>query len=247
MKYPTIVAAAVCLVAPAAKAGPEQIGGQDFKQVESRPAAAESWYGDREWDITVWGGYVFTGTQSDRSGIQDTDNFLDYGTYDRLIGGDHAWGGGVDLKYFVHRYFGLGLEGFGLAAESTHALLDYGSKAVTHPFFAHDDHAVGGALATFTLRCPIGNSRFAPYGFAAGGGVFGGRDDHAVGHDAVAPAFPDRFDNTTENRGLGQFGGGLEIRITRHVGITGDFSWNVVDGPKNNFGTVRSGLSFAFW
>ena len=43
-----------------------------------------------------------------------------------------------------------------------------------------------------------------------------------------------------------QFGGGLEYRITRHIGITGDFSWNVVDGPHNNFGMVRSGLNFAF-
>jgi hypothetical protein len=25
-----------------------------------------------------------------------------------------------------------------------------------------------------------------------------------------------------------------------------DFSWNVVDGPGNNFGMVRSGLNFAF-
>jgi hypothetical protein len=25
-----------------------------------------------------------------------------------------------------------------------------------------------------------------------------------------------------------------------------DFSWNVVDGPKNNFGMVRSGVTFAF-
>jgi len=25
-----------------------------------------------------------------------------------------------------------------------------------------------------------------------------------------------------------------------------DFSWNVVDGPDNNFGMVRSGVTFAF-
>jgi hypothetical protein len=45
---------------------------------------------------------------------------------------------------------------------------------------------------------------------------------------------------------MGQFGGGLEVRITPHIGVTGDFSWNVVDGPHNNFGMVRSGLNFAF-
>ncbi len=221
--------------------------GKDFKQTAPTSALAESWYGDREWNVILWGAYAFTGTESDRTGIQDTNYFLDYGKYDRFIGGDHAWGGGVDVKYFVHRYFGVGFEGFGLAAQSTHAVLDYGSQAAPRSFFAHDDHAVGGALATFTMRCPIGNSRFAPYGWAGGGGIFGGRNDHAVGHDAPLPAFPDRFDNSEENRGLGQFGGGLEFRITRHIGITGDFSWNVVEGPNNNFGLVRSGLSLAFW
>jgi hypothetical protein len=44
----------------------------------------------------------------------------------------------------------------------------------------------------------------------------------------------------------GQFGGGIEIRLTPHIGFMNDFSWNVVDGPDNNFGMVRSGLTFAF-
>ena len=46
--------------------------------------------------------------------------------------------------------------------------------------------------------------------------------------------------------GAGEFGAGFEVRITRHVGWMNDFSWNVVDGPKNNFGMARSGLIFAF-
>jgi hypothetical protein len=43
----------------------------------------------------------------------------------------------------------------------------------------------------------------------------------------------------------GGFGGGIEIRITPHVGRINDFSWNVVKGPDNNFGMVRSGINFA--
>ena len=31
-----------------------------------------------------------------------------------------------------------------------------------------------------------------------------------------------------------------------HIGWTNDFSWGVIDGPRNNFGMVRSGLNFAF-
>ena len=49
-----------------------------------------------------------------------------------------------------------------------------------------------------------------------------------------------------ETKLTGQFGYGLEIRFTRHIGWMSDFSWNVIDGPKNNFGMVRSGLTFAF-
>jgi hypothetical protein len=45
---------------------------------------------------------------------------------------------------------------------------------------------------------------------------------------------------------MGQFSGGFEVRITRRVGWINDFSWNLVDGPKNNFGMVRTGINFAF-
>ena len=45
---------------------------------------------------------------------------------------------------------------------------------------------------------------------------------------------------------MGEFGGGFEVRITPHIGIRNDFSWNVVNGGHNNYGIVRTGLSFAF-
>jgi hypothetical protein len=45
---------------------------------------------------------------------------------------------------------------------------------------------------------------------------------------------------------MGQVGGGMEIRFTPHIGWVSDFSWNFVDGPKNNFGMVRTGVNFAF-
>ena len=41
------------------------------------------------------------------------------------------------------------------------------------------------------------------------------------------------------------FAGGIEIRITPHIGRINDFSWNVVNGPDNNVGMVRSGINFA--
>jgi hypothetical protein len=47
-------------------------------------------------------------------------------------------------------------------------------------------------------------------------------------------------------KAIGQFGGGLEIRVTPHIGLINDFSWNVIDGRNNNFGMARSGINFAF-
>ena len=50
----------------------------------------------------------------------------------------------------------------------------------------------------------------------------------------------------SETRAIGQVGGGMEIRLTPHIGWVSDFSWNFVDGPKNNFGMARTGVNFAF-
>ncbi len=49
-----------------------------------------------------------------------------------------------------------------------------------------------------------------------------------------------------ETEGMGQFGAGIELRITPNIGIINDFSWNLVGGDHNDFGIVRSGLRFAF-
>jgi hypothetical protein len=100
-------------------------------------------------------------------------------------------------------------------------------------------------LGTFTLRYPIHCSRFSPYAWAGGGAIFGGGERDLFHIDSAADALTtEHTDSTTE--AVGQFGGGLEIRFTRHIGWMNDFSWNVVDGPKNNFGMARSGLNFAF-
>ena len=45
---------------------------------------------------------------------------------------------------------------------------------------------------------------------------------------------------------LGQFGVGLETRIARNIGWINDLSFGVIEGPRNNFGMVRTGINFAF-
>ena len=246
MKKLALTLLLVCGFGLLASAGPEQYSGKEMKQVVPPPCA--EWYADNELNVSVWGAYAFSDTDNDRTGIEDTDDLNEFGNYDRFLSADHAWGGGIDVKYFFHRYFGVGVEGFALAGRSLHAILDHGSLEAFEERYNVDHHTVGGVLGTLTLRYPFHCSRFSPYVWAGGGAVFGGSNDRPVGRDVVGEelAFADRFENDDESKAVFQFGGGLEVRFTRHIGITGDFSWNVVDGPKNNFGMVRTGLNFAF-
>jgi hypothetical protein len=224
-----------------------EYSGKEIKQTAVQPVQ-ECWYGDNEWNVSLWGTYAFTGTESHDVGVGD---FVlgDIGG-DRYLETDHAWGGGGDVKYFWHKYFGFGVEGFVLDAKRTRFDFDFPTANPKGFLFTKSDdrRAIGAVLGTFTLRYPIGCSRFAPYAWAGGGVIFGGGEKDRV----VVTAIPDDgFSATTthsdgEGRALGQFGGGFEVRITRHIGWMNDFSWNVVDGSHNNFGMVRSGLTFAF-
>src|SRR2546427_13121175 len=81
------------VIASVAFAG-ETYSGKEMKQVA--PPPCPEWYADKEFNIWLWGTYVFRGT-----------NWID----DRYIEADQAWGGGIDLKYFFMRYVGEGIEG----------------------------------------------------------------------------------------------------------------------------------------
>jgi hypothetical protein len=163
-----------------------------------------------------------------------------------LFGRDDTWGGGVDVKYFFSKYFGVGLEGVGLAAKTNFA---------------------GGGLVTLTARFPFG--RFAPYAFGGIGFIDGGATEYRFfneKHTAVATGnspifFPGGIvppgpagqlyasqlyvvneheywttDPVYNNhvRGLGQIGAGLEFRVTCHIGLMADFAWNFVFGQEDH-------------
>jgi hypothetical protein len=236
MKKLTLFLAALGLI-NVADAGPEPLPTKEDLPV---PTSSPSWYRDNEWDISAWFARGFTGTGADRNSLADTFSAdRSPGMYDRFLADDHAFGGGAGVKYFFRRYFGLGIEGFALAADSTsYTVENFGATA----FKAHDDHTVGSALATLTLRYPIGQTRLAPYVWAGGGGAFGGHNETAV----YLGGLLERVRHDVETRPMGEFGGGFEIRITPHVGLLSDFSWNVVDGTHNNFGLIRTGINFAF-
>lgn len=220
---------AVGAMASVAFAGTSSYTGKETKTVQQQ--SCPEWYANTEWNVDLWGTYAFTG--------EEWRN-------DRYLGVDHAWGGGIDAKYFFMRYFGVGIEGYGLAlSDRTGATFDIGNG-----FRSREDNndrgVAGSVLGTLTLRYPIPCTRFAPYAFAGGGGIWGGggRDEIFVNSSGVEVAR--RRGNGSDSEAVGQFGGGFEVRLTPHIGWTNDFSWNVVNGSSNNFGMARSGINFAF-
>ena len=139
-----------------------------------------------------------------------------------LFARDDTWGGGVDLKYFWSRYFGFGLEGLGLAAKT---------------------NFVGGGLVTLTGRYPFG--RFAPYvtggiGFIDGGATLYEFFNEKNTADGLNNVIREREYFTVDPvsndhlRALGQIGAGLEFRMTCHIGLMADFTWNFVFGQEDH-------------
>lgn len=224
LKKITLSLCAVVALGSVAFAGTSSYSGKEMKNTVQQQSCPE-WYANNEWNVDLFGTYAFTGTEWRN---------------DRYLGVDHAWGGGIDAKYFFARYFGLGLEGYGLALDN---------NTGTRVFFGNrvdNDRrgSAGAVLGTFTLRYPIPCTRIAPYAFAGGGVMFGGggRDEVFINANNVV----DVRRNDTDSELVGQLGGGFEVRITPHIGVINDFSWNIVNGAKNNFGMVRSGINFAF-
>lgn len=223
MKKITLGLCAMVAMGSAAFAGTET-----YSSKSVAPPECPQWYADNEFNVSLWGTYA--------------SSFKDWHE-DTYIVADHAWGGGTDLKYFFHRYFGVGLQGYLIFPNS--------AEKIDGVRVDDDKRTLGSVLGTFTLRFPIGCSRFAPYVWAGGGGIFGGGQDHEILLQGVIPPGPpvtavNHEFPVSRTKSVGQVGGGLEIRLTPHMGLLNDFSWNVVSGSKNNFGMIRTGLNIAF-
>src|SRR5947199_10254990 len=113
-------------------AGSETYSGKEIKQVA--PPPCPQWYADNEFNVSLWGTYVFTGNNWEN---------------DRYIEADHAWGGGIDVKYFFHRYIGVGIEGCAANARQARedVLVDV-SDAIFARNFSHQTSAIGAVLGT---------------------------------------------------------------------------------------------------
>ena len=248
---------ALVIVAPALYAdGPEQYSGKEKEVMQPAPPVCD-FYRAHEWDLSIWGAYAFaadTGridVPNDDPFFPDTDvtnstvlSFLGIPlttlsssepaafnprervnigqvSKNQLFARDDAWGGGADIKYFFSRYFGVGIEGVGLAAKTNFA---------------------GGGLLTLTGRYPFG--RFAPYltggiGFIDGGAtLYKFFNEKPVIANGVVTNEHEFWtvDPVSNNhvRALGQIGAGLEFRVTCHIGLMADFTWNFVFGQEDH-------------
>ena len=254
---------ALLVVAPALYAdGPEKYSGKEKEVMQPAPPVCD-FYRAHEWDLSIWGAYAFAADTGQFNVPNDDPFFPDtdvtnetvlsvFGTTlfvissseprnfnpnervnigrvskNQLFARDDVWGGGADVKYFWSRYFGVGIEGVGLAAKTNFA---------------------GGGLLTLTGRYPFG--RFAPYvtggiGFIDGGATlykFFNEKHHFVNGvvSGPPPNFGERefwtVDPVANNhvRALGQIGAGLEFRVTCHIGLMADFTWNFVFGQEDH-------------
>ncbi len=209
----------------------EAYSGKEMKQVA--PPPCPEWYGDTEWNVSLWGTYLFTANDWDQ---------------DEYIESDHAWGGGIDAKYFFHRYFGIGLEGW--VVDANREFFDVSGALNNNPpfvaTFGHEDRAIGAVKGTFTIRYPLPCSRLAPYIWGGGGVIFGGGESDQLIIVDTDPTTFDTVHNGDDTEWIAQIGAGFEVRLTRHIGWINDFSWNFVGRDNADFGMVRSGFNFAF-
>jgi hypothetical protein len=244
MKRFTLTFTLLCAACALSYAGTEKYSGKDKEVIQQAPAPCE-WYRAHEWDFNLWGAIAFpgnTGRYNDfRPGDFDGRPIdSDFGTeqfdigevsQDRYINRDNAWAGGADIKYFFTKHFGFGAEGVVIDA---------------------NDNIAGGGFATLTFRWPIGCSRFAPYVWGGFGAMAGGSHTSRFfieEHPANGNEPELRQDKTLENKhtdAAGQLGAGLEIRITKHIGLMGDFAWNFLEYGNNDFGLARFGVTLAY-
>lgn len=215
-------------------------GTRDYAATDTKETAACcptcDWYRVGEWQISLWGAYGFPENQNGHDllavaaahelneGFDNNEGNIGRINNDRFLNDDDVGGGGVDLKYFFTHNMGVGLEGFALAANTR----------------------VGGGLATFTFRYPIGCTALAPYLFGGIGATFGGSESVAAEDRFDRELFFRRDLDQTGAILAGAAGAGLELRVTKRIGIMADFTWYLLDKPDNNFGLIRSGINFAF-
>lgn len=218
------------------------------------PPPPVSFFRGNEFDIGVFATYV-TGTNG--GGSRTTRTFDDETFTLSSSGSAHGWGGGMDFTYFLPwKYAGFRFQGAGLDL-STRNLTVTSSNGSSRS--GSGSAAAGVITGDFILRLPLDDFwpsvHLAPYIFGGGGGLFTGAGGNTI--NTPFPGVNNRFNNAStnvsNNRGVGNVGGGLEYRCTPHIGLFGEAGYNWVGGGNHNFNSsvknfvqVNFGLRYAF-
>ena len=229
-------------------------------------APCPQWYGDNEWNVGLWGAYAFTGTefapnldlidliQSTSEGHTVLGPLI--GIWEAITPGVEARTSNTSLAVIsASESKGLGSAPNAVDSTSTRVRLTESFSAKGPPIAAWSARSWGHLRCAILFRARVfrpmrgrGSARFSVVARATGlspteigepGGEGGGE-----GEIPFVNARTVHSGSRTEL--MGQFGGGLEFRFTRHIGWTNDFNWNVINGAHNDFGMFRTGINFAF-
>jgi hypothetical protein len=162
----------------------------------------------------------------------------------QLFARDNTWGGGVDVKYFWSRYFGAGFEALGIAAKTNFAGGSLATLTARYPWGRVAPYVWGGLGfidgGGTTYKFYNEKSTQTATGETLPGGaanLFPGNVSPYAGELFVTNEQEFWTTDEVHNhhiRVLGQLGIGLEFRVTCHIGLMSDFSWNFVFGQDHS-------------
>lgn len=253
MKRLIALTAVVIVQAGAAFAGEPVVSSKAV--IAPPPAPPESYFKGNEFVVGAFATYV-TSTNDGGSVHRVTDG----GTTFTLSsnGGSDGWGGGLDFTYYLPwKYLGFRVQGAGVSLSTGDITVrsSNGFKSNT----VSGSSAAGVVTGDFILRLPLDDFNpsihLAPYIFGGFGGVFTDAGDNTINTPSARAnhAFDNASGNASNNRFLGNVGGGFEYRFNPHIGIFGEASYNWVDGGNHSinsgvkdFVQTNFGLRYAF-
>jgi hypothetical protein len=249
----TLAVMAIALQAAAVFAGEPMVSSKQV--IAPPPAPPVSFFRGNEFDIGAFATYV-TGTNG--GGTKRT--VFDGGTTFTLSssGSPDGWGGGMDFTYFFPwKYAGVRVQGAGVEL-STGTVTVTGSNGFSSRS-GSGSAAAGVVTGDFVLRLPLddfwSSVHLAAYIFGGFGGVFTGAGGNTIHtrFPQVNQRFNNASSNVSNNRVLGNIGGGLEYRFTPHIGVFGEAGYNWVGGGQHSFNSsvkdfvqANFGLRYAF-
>jgi opacity protein-like surface antigen len=152
---------------------------------------------------------------------------------DRYFGVDHAFGGTIDLKYFLKEYYGIGVRFSG-----------YNVRNPSGPAINGERKFVGDLLPTLTFRYPMG--KFAPYVFVGAGTLFnGGNKGFKIPNVSIGGKI-DAVEGDRDAKMMAEGGLGVEYRLTPSWSVNLEGVFDKPMRPNSNSYGLRAGLGFNF-